>query len=69
MLYATMRDHRFCLGCPYGRWAGDRTFCVLTVGSCVKVPKTMTKPDVDAVDRFMRAEGYERIKDNEGRKL
>ena len=38
-------DQRWCDGCEWGVFLGDRTYCPFVVGSCARFPGTIEEPD------------------------
>lgn len=38
-----LSDH-YCMGCMWGRYEGDRFFCLFVEGSCARLPETILEP-------------------------
>lgn len=43
----------WCRGCIWGIDTGTGTYCPFVVGSCVRVPGTISKPDPERVRKAM----------------
>lgn len=42
----------WCMGCPYATFLGDRFSCPFVVGSCIRLPHTMERPDPTLIYGF-----------------
>ena len=40
-------DQRWCAGCEWGVFLGDRTYCPFVIGSCARFPGTVEEPDTE----------------------
>ena len=51
-----LSDH-YCMGCPWGRYEGDRFFCPFVTGSCARLRGTVEEPIAELADsHLMRLE-------------